>query len=225
MKKLLYVVVAYLGVSLLACQDGKVERDNILANVEFYKNIGKRIPNETAVRWMELYQSRTSSTGRLGTSNYSVTAENMQSVLSSVSSLTGVAFHHALDETGKHHFILIPVDETLTVWTSIPGRKYFDANTDSEISQETARQWAANYETTHPGKVWFHYFGRAIFDEILSISFFQTLQIEPALSDLDLTPQLLLVITNGNTLLTGRTEMDDAAVYDVSSPCPPCAVH
>lgn len=225
MRKIFFLVSIYAGVALLACQDQRDGQDNPLPNLEYFRNIGKQIPNETGVRWMELYQERAAKAGRLLDPAYSVSAANFHTMTGSVNGFTGIAFHHGLDENGVHHFILIPVDESLTLWSAVPGRVYFDANSDSQISAETARQWALNYEAAHSQDVWFHYFGRAIFDEIVNISYFENMQIEPALSDVDFTPQLLLIILNGEGVLNGRTEEDGGGVvYDASSPCPPCAV-
>lgn len=228
MRKIFFLVTIYAGVALLACQDQRDGQDNPLPNLEYFRNIGKQIPNETGVRWMELYAERASSEGRLGEPDYSLSPENFETIINSVSGFTGIAFHHGLDENGVHHFILIPVDESLTLWSAVPGRIYYDANTDAQISAATARQWALNYEQSHSQDVWFHYFGRAIFDEIVNISYFENLQIEPAISDVDFTPQLLLIILNGEGVLNGRTGGDGdgegGAVYDASSPCPPCAV-
>jgi len=77
----------------------------------------------------------------------------------------------------------------------------------------------------YPDEVWFHFFGKDIFDEIAAIPYFTTLNIEPAINDQNSTPQLLLIIANEQTNTGGRTNSyDEAMVYDASSPCPPCAV-
>jgi hypothetical protein len=224
MKTLSAFTVLYLAISLLACQDTKETPKAIPQNVSFFKNIGKEIPVETGLRWMAAYNQKNNIQGREDVTPYVITASELQAGLQALPNLTGIAFHHAIDNFGVHHFIAIPIDESLSVWSFVPGRTYIDANTNSEISALTARLWALNYELTHPGEIWFHYFGRTIFDEIEAIPFFTTLEIEPAINDQNQTPQLLLIIQNEETSSSGRTEGGDTRVYDASSPCPPCAV-
>jgi hypothetical protein len=229
MRRLLFFAIGYLGISLLACQDGTDENPFFDRDLGHYKNIGKQIPNETAVRWIETYRSREQEAGRLNLlSNYSVSASNLQVLLNSIDDLTGVAFHHAIDAYGQHHYVIIPVDETLNLWGG-GDKQFLDANTNTFISAQTAQAWTENYELENPGEIWFHFFGANIFDDILAISYFETLHIEAALNDLNLSPQLLLIVLNDGGLLGGllggRVNEDEGAVYDASSPCPPCAVH
>jgi hypothetical protein len=232
MKKLLFFAIAYLGISLLGCQDGMDENQFLDRDLIHYRNIGEEIPVETGVRWIQAYRSREQKAGRVELlfTNYSVSASKLEQLLTSVDGITGVAFHYALDAFGQRHFILIPVDESLSLWESDDEKKYIDANTNTFISKQTAQTWTANYEAANPGEIWFHFFGSDIFDEILTISYFEDLLIEPALNDLNLSPQLLLIILNGggflDDLLGGRAkEGEQGRVYDASSPCPPCAVH
>ena len=233
MKKLLFFGIAYLGISLLACEDGTDEKifDRDLTH---YRNIGEKISNETGVRWIQAYRSREQQAGReTPLNNYSVSASKIQDLLNSVDGLTGVAFHHALDGDGQHHFVIVPIDESLSLWSSDRDKLYIDANTDTFISKQTAQDWTTNYELANPGEIWFHFFGSGVFEEILAISYFETLLIEPALNDLNLSPQLLLIILNDGGLVDGlleggRTNEGDESggtVYDASSPCPPCVIH
>jgi hypothetical protein len=115
------------------------------------------------------------------------------------------------------------VDGSLSLWSAIPGRIFVDANTGMKISQDLAREWTQNYQNAHPGKIWFHFFGQNIFNEMMAIPFFSTLDIQPALNDLDLSHQLLLIIWN-TTILGGRTTREGTIVYDASNPCPPCPI-
>jgi hypothetical protein len=50
------------------------------------------------------------------------------------------------------------------------------------------------------------------------------MEIIPATNDLDLTPQLLLVIEDPNLSNGGRTFSETTTVYDASYPCPRCPV-
>lgn len=224
MRKLFVSVIACVMMSLLACQDTK-ESDAPFNDISSYKKIGMQISYETGARWIEAYNQKNNIQGRSTLSPYTISAGQLQGAVASVNSLVGIAFHHAIDDNGEHHFIVIPVDESLHVWSNIPGRAYIDANTDTEITREVARSWAQNYEEAHAGEIWFHFFGSNIFDEIFDVSYFSTLNIVPALNTSNLTPQLLLMIINEQLSITGRTaDADDPLVYDASSPCPPCPV-
>jgi hypothetical protein len=179
---------------------------------------------------MEYYRNKNNEEGRLGLGlglfSYTVSATQVEALVQSVSGLTGVAFHYATDENGNQHILLIPVDTSLSLWSSIPGRIFIDANTGDAISQSVAQTWAQNYKDAHPFSIWFHFFGKDIFDEILVIPYFDTLDIEPAINILNLTPQLLLVVWNNDILPlgNGRTMDEGGKIFDASNPCPPCGV-
>lgn len=229
MKNLSVFAAVLISVTFLGCQDTK-EASNALPNVEFYKSIGMQIPVETGIRWMDFYNKEHNIQGREGASPYKISPEQLAKVRGSVLGLIGLAFHHALDDAGEHHFIVVPIDITLSVWTGLPGRVYLDANTNTEIPKNVAHAWATNYQNEHPEEVWFHFFGNNIFDEITGISYFTELQIEPALHDVELTPELLLIIENvqnsgsQDSVSIGGRIMSESTVYDASSPCPPCPV-
>lgn len=224
MKSFKFFILLYAGLTLLSCQDTSDHVKNT-ADPTALKNVGKEIPFETGMRWMDLYQTKNNSEGRLLLPSYDISATQLQTALNSVSNLTGVAFQYGYDDLGVKHIVVIPIDASLNRWATIPGRVLIDTNTGDEISQVTAQIWAQRYENANPGAVWFHYFGRNIFDDIQSISYFNDIDIEPALSDLDLSPQLLLIIWDESSLIGGREKGGDGGkVYDASNPCPPCEV-
>jgi hypothetical protein len=222
MKNVFGFVIALVICSLLSCQDSKEELKTTPPDISHLKTVGMKIPAEAAVSWIEAHNERNAS-ARLDGLLYSVNSAELQLLLSSVDELVGVAFQYGLDENGVKHIIAIPVDQSLTLWSSISGRVYIDANTSTEISQSTAHAWALNYQTANPTAIWFHYFGGNIFDEIVSVSDFVGLNIVPALNILNLTPQLLLIVGNTESIL-GRVGTE-TSVYDASYPCPKCAVH
>lgn len=224
MKSLRFFVLLLAGLTVLSCQDTKDHAASTTANQSYFKNVGHEIPFETGMRWLDLYQSKNSN-GRLLQPEYSVSATQLNTLLNSVDDLTGVAFHYGLDDAGTRHIILIPINSTLSVWSSIPGRILVDANTGAPVDQDVAYEWAQRYQQANPDAIWFHYFGTGIFDDMNTIAYFNDIDIEPALSDLDLTPQLLLIVWNEQLLSAGRTQGDDnGRVYDASNPCPPCGV-
>jgi hypothetical protein len=217
-----FAFIIVLTCSLLSCQDSRDDLKETLPDISHYKTVGMKIPTEAAVSWIEAYNERNAG-ARLDGVLYSINNSDMENLLSSVDDLVGVAFQYGIDENGEKHVIAIPVDETLSLWTPVSGRIYIDANTSTEISRSTAHSWAMNFQTANPSSIWFHYFGANIFDEIISLSDFVSLDIVPALNVLNLTPQLLLIVGSTENIL-GRTNTE-TAVYDASYPCPKCAVH
>ncbi len=228
MKNSRFFSILFLGMSLLACQDAKDDVRKNISDLAYYGNVGRQIPNEQGQRWLELYRSKNSitSNGRIDLLGYSLSEENLADMSNSVSGFTGVAFHHATDNFGEHHILAIPIGESLHVWDA--GKIIIDTNSDLPVSESTARAWAANYEASHPADISFHFFGSNIFDQMNMLSFFDVMQLEPALSDLDLSPQLLLIVSDTDFALSGlslgRTNNNETVVYDASSPCPPCPV-
>lgn len=223
MKRLVIVTGVLIAMTLSGCQESK-DAVQPLSEKDFYKTIGEQIPFETAVKWMDLYRKERTKLGRSETTpSYSVSADQLKSAMTSADELVGIAFHHAIDEAGERHILVIPVDETLTLWTSGTGRVFVDANTGSEITQEVASAWATNYKNEFPDEKWFHFFGKQVFDEMSSLPDFSSVELEPAVSALDLSQQLLLIILDGESDSSGRTELF-ALVYDASNACPPCAV-
>jgi hypothetical protein len=227
MKSYLVFVALFIALSFLGCQDSKEDTKTVNHDLAFYRNVGERIAFETGMQWREFYEQKNSEQGRLSLSNFEMSAAQLDALLSSVTSLVGVAFHYGIDESGTTHIIAIPVDESLSLWTNIPGRLYVDTNTGNTITQSVASVWAENYKSENPSGIWFHFFGETTFDEITSIAYFDTMEISPAINIFNLRPQLLLIIWNDVNLLGGRTRRDDGGgtVYDASHPCPPCGIN
>jgi hypothetical protein len=229
MRSLVVAIATFLALSVLSCQDTRVEDQKHETDVALYRNIGHQIPYETGVQWMEYYQQQQGGVqGRkkllgLGLFSYTISGPQVEAMTASVSDLVGVAFHWALDDDGDTHIIAIPIDPTLSLWSSIPGRIYVDANTGNPISQAVAQDWAQNYKDEHPTGIWFHFFGETVMDQILAIPYFNSMDIEPAINILNLLPQMLLIVWNEDLLPFGRSDAERATIFDASNPCPPCA--
>jgi hypothetical protein len=224
MKNLFALTTFLLALSFLGCQDSR-EVNNAVPDLSFQKSIGTEISFETGMRWIEAHnKAHNIQRSRLIASPYAVSASQLHALRSSVSELVGIVFHHALDESGSHHFILTPIDESFRVWGGNSGRIYLDANTNSEISEELAEEWSGNYKEQHPDEIWFHFFGSDIFDEIAAISYFEILNIVPALNDVNLAPQVLLIIESEEVESVDGRSQAETRVYDASNPCPPCPV-
>lgn len=225
MKSSIVFFALYFALSLLACQDTKENFTNTSDEISSFKKVGEQIPFETGMRWMDVYKSKTRAEGRLLFSDYSISASKLDELVQSVSGFTGVAFHYGIDDNGATHILIIPIDESLSLWSSIPGRIFVDANSGNEITQSVASAWADNFKQAHPSDIWFHFFGQEIFEEMNTIPYFNTLDIQPGLNDV-LLPQLLLVIWPEVVSILGRQAREDqnGVVYDASYPCPPCAI-
>lgn len=211
--------MAFFVLSFLACQDAKEETKSI-ADFSYFRNVGKQIPTQTGYRWMDVYRAKLNLAGREKPSGYALSKENLAALFGSVETPIGFVFQHGADDTGTHHFLIIPIDESLQIWSQ--GKSIVDANTDAVISYEEALHWANNYEAANPTQIQYHFFGKHVFDEMAAISFFEYIQIEPAINDENQKPQVLLIVNDLSieTSSGGRTEIADAMIYDASLPCP-----
>ena len=225
MKRFIIVSALCVTFAFLGCQETKEDERIPISEKDLYKKIGEEIPFETGMEWIALYQGKNNAQGRSESdSSYNVPSAEMNQLLQSVSDLTGVAFHYGIDEQGTNHIIVIPVDGSLDVWSSAGNKFIVDANTGTTISEELALSWANNFKEANPASIWFHFFGKDIFDEMRALPYYHNITIERAISSLDLTPQLLLVVWNEEQVSSsGRTQLVFGSVYDASNACPPCA--
>ncbi|HEU5292621.1 MAG TPA: hypothetical protein VFU05_18360 [Cyclobacteriaceae bacterium] len=197
----------------LSCQNEihQTKKDNL--SLIFNSGVGEPISAGIAARWIERYnkQSAASRNGQ----TYSVTQTHLEAMMRSTSGLVGFTFHHALDNSGEHHILIIPIDNTLRLWTSSSQRVLLDTNIDTEIDLNTARNWIDNYTATNPNSIRYHFFGADIFQQIVQSPGFR---IEEGTSD-ELIPQLLLIVqSNAENSSNGRTNSEDA--FDASARCP-----
>lgn len=219
MKKSLYFVVTFFAISILACQDGKDEVKKSVPDLSYFVNVGKQIPTETGYRWMSAYRSKFKLDGRENSLGYSLSKDNLAAITASVDNLVGVVFHNATDAAGEHHILVIPIDEQLQVWSE--NKTIIDSKTDAPIALAEAREWARNYQNQNEGAIWYHFFGKHVFDELNALEFFEYIQIEPAINDRDLSAQILLIANDPSVDVSGgRSEFADAVVYDMSASCP-----
>lgn len=224
MKRVFFVAILYVGVALLSCQDSRETLSDSVPESASLKMVGERIPVETGMQWIDFYKKKNEKEGRIGLSPFHISDGQMETMLQSVDHLVGVAFHYGKDESGATHIIAVPIDETLTVWSDIPGRIYVDANSGEAIDKAVAQAWADTYKAANPNGIWFHFFGANIFDDMTSLSFFNSVEIQQAINILNLSPQLLLIVWNDLSIL-GRSQDADPVIYDASNPCPPCGVN
>jgi hypothetical protein len=208
------ITVALLVLILIGCSDTRV---NSPAPTEkkLSKTVGEQISMAVAERWMELYNQ--SNTGAKSEDvDYSITPEHLKAV-AGYATESGIAFHHAIDDVGQHHILVIPVKDGALLKDA---PVLIDANGDEVISASTAKAWTDNYEKAYPEQGWYHFFGYDVFNEIIQSSF-SRIDIEPAVND-EGKPQLLLVVWP-QTTPNGKTEAATPLVYDASNLCPPCA--
>jgi hypothetical protein len=224
MNKFIVVTTIFFASAVVSCQETREDLKNPRSEKEFYKTIGEAIPFETGMEWIDNYNKQISSEGRTeNLSRYTVSASQLSALLASTADLVGVAFHYGLDTLGIKHIILIPVDGSLTLWSSVPGRAFVDANSGDQVDQNTAQSWAENYKNANPSEVWFHFFGRYVFDDMAALPYFNSVDMEQGINTLALTAELLLIVSNEDLSILGRTAAE-CTVYDASNACPPCAV-
>lgn len=201
-----------LAAALISCHD---VRDTNPASVQkFDKTVGQQISLDIAMHWIDLYHQNTSDK-RNTAALYSINADHLEAIIPYAAD-AGLAFHHAIDDAGTYHILVIPVGSTLLFDAPV----LLDANTNTVIEESTARAWADNYKEANPEKIWYHFFGLDVFNEITQSSF-SYFDIEPAINDAG-KPQLLLVVWP-DSASNGRTETASPKVYDFSNPCPPCS--
>jgi hypothetical protein len=223
MKRIIVLAAFFVGLTLMRCQDTKEDQKEPVTEKDIYKTVGEEIPFDTGMEWIRYYREENSGQSRTASYSYNVSSSQVGAVLDRLPGIVGVAFHYALDDAGAKHVIVIPVDGSLSLWSSIQGRVYIDANSGSEISQTVAAAWADRFKAAHPTAIWFHFFGKNIFDDMRALPYFDSVFIEPAINVLNLTPQLLLVVYNDTVSLLGRKKSSPGTVYDASNACPPCA--
>jgi hypothetical protein len=142
----------------------------------------------------------------------------LEHVVDAIGEYDGVYFHHSL-EGYNYHILVIPYKGAQSLWTATV---VVDANSDSMVDVATASLWAERYVAQNPDGPWSHFFGRQIFETILSSDAFEEIEIVPAINDAGL-PQLLLYVSYTGGATNGRTQ-GQVEVYDQSNQCPPfCA--
>lgn len=213
MKKLITAIVIIL--LLNQCHDSGMTSEN--SDARFNKEIGEEISIETARRWI---QNQKNTNAR--EEQFSVSPDALRAAMDAVQNKLGVVLHHALDENGGHHVLIVPVKEDLMLWSN---GSVLDASTGQLVDATTANIWAEAYKQTNPTGAWSHFFGVLIFEEILSKTNFSEMDIVPAQND-EGKPQLLLFVWSGDGMANGRQAGDDLKVYDMSAVCPPtCNVY
>ena len=226
MKRSIVGIVVCCALSFHACQEVKEDLKSPASEKDTYTRIGEEIPFETGMEWIEYYNKKKNiDGGKLEVvSSYNVLASEVTALLQSTPDNIGIAFHYGQDNLGEKHIILIPIDGSMSIWSSTAPRIFIDANTGNRITQVQAYMWTKQYQNANPNAIWFHFFGSNVFAEMSTVPFFNSLDIQPAIDVLNLTPQLLLIIWNEELVSSGRTTGEYAKVYDASNACPPCAV-
>ena len=225
MNRSFLVISVCAALSFAGCQETKDEVKSPLTQQDLYKAIGEEIPFETGMAWIDFHKRKESTKGRMESLPLcKIPAGNVKAMVSSVNDLVGIAFHYAIDDFGASHILAIPVNESMQLWSSAPDRVIIDANTGMEIASDVAHTWAEKFKTLYPSEVWYHFFGKSVFDEMQALPYFESMDVEPATNSEDLSPELLLIIWNDAQISMGRTTAVSGTVYDASNACPPCAI-
>jgi hypothetical protein len=206
MKKILQFVI--LVCMFAACHDSNQASTN---STQSLREVGGAITKEEAERWTTKYKS----SGSRQQSSTTISKASLQEVVNALPDYDGVYFHHAL-EGNIHHVIVIPYKDGQSLWTTTIA---VDANSDSKIEVATASLWAERYVAGNSEGPWSHFFGRHIFETILSNEGFDKMEIAPAVNDAGL-PQLLLYAFHHGPSTNGRAQ-GEVDVYDHSHICQP----
>lgn len=217
--------IVSVAIFFVACQESKDDLKAPLSEKDLYKSIGEEIPFEVGMSWIDFHNRKGTTIGRIDSlPSCQIPADKLKLMLSSVSDLVGVAFHYGIDDFGTYHILAIPVNGSMELWPSIADRVIIDANSGAEISQDVAHAWAESFKAANPSEIWYHFFGKKVFDEMLTLVYLETVDIQRATHTQELTPELLLVIWNNQAVSEGRTKLLGGTVYDASNLCPPCAL-
>jgi hypothetical protein len=205
----LVVAVAML---LCACQETN-HKDTGGMPDHFDNTVGKRIDTNMGLRWIENING--TKMGPQHGERYEISNVNLEKVIKSAENPMGISFHLGVDDNGIQHIVLAPIDAEMNGWAGIA----IDANSDREVSVETAKAWARNYKMTHEGEVSSHSFGIDVFTDIGKHQSFEIVQ------GLDDAQNLALMAIVRNASVNGKTEGDGGTIiWDGTLPCPPyCA--
>lgn len=203
---------------LWTCQDAaeKGLKETSLSE-NFNETVGERIPVEVAERWLENYNKSHNQRTKDNSIIYGVSPAQLNMILKS--NPVGIVLHHALDEAGIHHIIVIPIDRTMRLWSSSTRTLLVDSKMNKTINQDLAQTWIKNYQNTNPNSVRSHFFGVNIFTEIAGNPKFSNLEIKQATNDKGM-PQLLLLAWSNTGSSSGKLTAEEPSVYDASGPCP-----
>jgi hypothetical protein len=203
-----------IGFIILICLFATCQDSNKLSTdrKQSLREVGRLITKEEAERWRARYER--GSDGMRQQSAATISKATLQNVVAAMAEYDGVYFHHAMDD-GNHHVFVIPYKDSQSLWGSV----VVDANSDSTIDPAIASVLAGRYVAQNPDGPWSHFFGRHVFESILSKEGFQEMEIVPAVNDAGL-PQLLLYVSYSDVSINGRTH-EQVEVYDLSNPCPP----
>jgi hypothetical protein len=192
------------------CQDPPQSPDD---RTQSLRNVGSLITKEQAQRWRG--RNEKTSSGLREQSSPTISKNSLQQVVNAMTEYDGVYFHHAL-EGDKHHVLLIPYKDEQSLWSTT---LVIDANSNSKVDVATASLWAGSYMAENVDGPWSHFFGRHVFEAILSNNSFEQMEIAPATNDSGLA-QLLLYVTYLSSTTNGRMQ-GTVEVYDHSHQCPP----
>lgn len=204
---------------VLNCQnaDDKYLNETSLGQSSLKRDVGKQIPFEQAQGWLKNLQGKTSSNGwEKNDPSFSLDPTKFKQLLTSLPGIVGLVFHYGIDENDVRHVIVIPIDETLSLFSS--PKTIVDANSNTVVQQSVAREWIENYRKKYPDQIRSHFFGVNILNEINSMAGFSNMEMKRALSGEGI-PQLLLFVWREGT--GGGRIKSDPLVYDYGDPCPP----
>jgi hypothetical protein len=226
MKNIIYGLSLSVLVFLIACSDSSVnvKSENQSSKKAFDRTVGAVIDREVGLKWITRFTTMKIS-AKDEASYFFVTQSNLQKLLGSSNNVEGLTFHHAIDDSGNYHIIVIPVDSGLRIWTSsLSNRIFIDANSNSIIDLEDARKWIERYQQENPLNAfskYFHFWGTDIFLEIIKSKDFE---VKRAVDD-DGKSTMVLLTYPGDNNARARSLSSAVTIYDMNRGCPPCAAY
>jgi hypothetical protein len=210
MSKKIYVLIFI--VIQFACQ----ESNDTSSKQSNLRSIGDAIPVDMAERWVEHY-ARKGGNARI--EGQRLTRATLQELLANAGDYDGLVFHYGVNNNNQYDVFVIPYAEDNELWSFEYAA---DASVDNVIGIAAAKDECDRYAALHSTSTLYHFFGRDIFDELLSNSTFSRVDIVPGIAD-DGRAQLLLYTWAANAT-NGKAKEDLLVVYDQSSNCPPYCV-
>lgn len=202
-------VVAILLLS--QCDERVASTNSEAANTIFTKTVGGPISAELAAQWVSRKQSH--SSGR--EENFSVSAEQLQTLLSQTDNKLGVTLHHAESPDGEHHLIVAPVKSDLQSWTNGP---VLDAVSNELVDATLAKSWVTTFKGKNPDGPWSHFYGMDLFDEITTMSGFSRIDFVAGEDEQGQSPMLIFAWSASPTG-NGKSK-EESSVYDRGYVCP-----
>ncbi|HEY0656507.1 MAG TPA: hypothetical protein VGD65_25415 [Chryseosolibacter sp.] len=207
MKKTIAALVLALGFT--TCTE---LTDNTNESSYFTKSVGGEISLDDGERWAARYVREQQNGRTLGALN--IPASALHGFVSGLGNYVGLHFKYGIDDHGQIHVLVVPKLES-----SFSADLALDAYDGSYITLSTVTSWTQRYVSEDASRIRSYFFGRHVFDQILSKEAFENLEVRHGISDSG-EQELLLYAWNTRETSSGRKQSNEVDVYDMSYTCP-----